>query len=495
MRAPILCASLFLACGPGPDAAAPTPYRAAPAAPAPAAVDAPQAAATETADAATPIAERYRDEARRILEAALADDRGWTRLAYLTDRIGHRFSGSKSLERAIAWAAAELERDGHENVRTEKVMVPHWVRGAESAALIAPARHELSILGLGGSVGTPRGGLRAEVVAVRTFEELDRLGEAARGKIVLFDHPMPPYSEEHGSGYDDAYVFRSHGPSRAAAHGAVGVLVRSLTARSLRTPHTGGLRYADDAPKIPAAAIAIEDADLIGRLLAGDEPVRVELRLGARTLPDAESANVIAELRGRERPEEIVVLAAHIDSWDVGQGAHDDAGGCVVMMQALTLLRELGLRPRRTVRVVLYTNEENGLRGALQYAADHADELEQHVAALESDTGIFTPKGISVENSPRALEQVRAIMPLLAPIGADRAQKGFAGIDIIPLMEAGVPGLGLWVDESRYFDYHHTAADTLDKVDPEDLRKNIALTAVVAYVVADMEERLARADE
>jgi carboxypeptidase Q len=440
--------------------------------------------------ASTPIADAYREDAARIVAAATADRRAYTKLAYLTDRIGHRLSGSAALEQAVAWAIRVMREEGHENVRAQKVMVPHWVRGQESAALVAPVSRPLSLLGLGLSVGTGPKGITAEVVVVESFEELEKLGAArVSGKIVLYNVRMPPYSAEHGSGYGDVVRYRGGGASAAAKLGARAVLVRSVTAHSLRTPHTGSLRYDDQVAKIPAAAVTVEDAELIARLAASGEPVKVRLTMGARMLPDAASANVIAELTGRETPEEIVLIGCHLDSWDVGQGAHDDGAGCVVMMQALTVLRELGLRPRRTIRVVLFTNEENGLRGAFAYAEENAAAVPRHVMALEADSGGFAPHGFSVEAGEHALAQMRDIATLLAPLGASFVDAGGSGADLIPLARAGVPGLGLRTEGSRYFDYHHTDADTLDKVDPVHLAANVAVAATVAYVIADMPQR------
>ncbi len=448
-------------------------------------------AAQPAANTPTPIADQYRDAASKIIAAAEADQGAWQKLSHLTDRIGNRLSGSRALDKAIEWAVATLKADGHENVRAEKVMVNHWVRGAESAALVAPVERPLSLIGLGGSGATPRSGLIAEVVVVNDFAELDRLGGQLKGKIVLFNKPLT-YTEGKGTDYGDVAEYRGRGPGRAAALGAVAALVRSLTTRSLRTPHTGSTRFADGQKPIPAAALATEDADLIARLAASGEPVRVKLRLSGRRLPDKPSANVVAELRGREKPDEVVVISGHIDSWDVGQGAHDDGAGCVMAMQALTLLRKLGLTPRRTIRAVLFTNEENGLGGARQYAVDHAAELGKHVMTLEADSGAFQPRGFRVEGSDQALRQVTDIASLLQPIDGHRAEAGHGGADIGVMAGAGVPLLGLWVDPSRYFDYHHTEADTLDKIDPRDLARDVAAVALIAYVVADMPEPLAR---
>jgi len=293
----------------------------------------------------------------------------------------------------------------------------------------------------------------------------------------------------HGSPFDrygDVGPMRGKGPAQAARQGAAAVLVRSLTTRSLRTPHTGGTRFADVRP-IPAAALATEDADLLARLV-GKGPVRVRLALDAKKLPDATSANVLGELRGRERPDEIVLLGAHLDSWDVGQGAHDDGAGTVMVMQALTLLRQSGLRPRRTVRVVLFTNEENGLRGATAYVKEHARELGKHVAAIESDAGGYAPAAFSVEGVRVAA--LSPYLPLFEGTGLSRVVEGKGGSDISALEPSKVPNFGYLTDDTHYFDIHHTAADTLDKVRPEDLRKGTTAIAILAYVLAELPGRL-----
>ena len=304
------------------------------------------------------IAERYRESAQRIIEAALAGNEAYDKLEALCDGIGHRLSGSPQLEQAVRWAARTLEADGQENVHLEPVMVPHWVRGDESLVMVQPRATPIAMLGLGGSVGTPPKGITAEVVVVRDEDELEALGDAARGRIVLFNNPMPPYDPERGAGYGRTVRFRGKGARIASEKGAVACLVRSVTAHSLRSPHTGAMGYGDAEVKIPAAAISTEEADLIARLRARDVRVVVTLKMEAKTLDLAPSANVIGELRGRAQPEEIVVIGGHLDSWDVGQGAHDDATGCVMAMEAINLLRRLNMIPRRTIRVVLWTNEE-----------------------------------------------------------------------------------------------------------------------------------------
>ncbi|MCH8166102.1 MAG: M20/M25/M40 family metallo-hydrolase [Planctomycetes bacterium] len=448
-----------------------------------------------TTDGSPSIAQRYRESADRILQAALAGNEAYSKLQELCDGIGHRLSGSPQLDQAIQWAAKTLRADGQENVHIEEVMVPRWVRGAESLVMIEPREAPLPMLGLGGSVGTPPQGITAEVVVVRDEEEFEALGSGARGKIVLFNNPMPPYDPDQGAGYGTTVRFRTKGARIASEQGAVACLVRSVTAHSLRSPHTGATRYGDAKVKIPAAAISTEDADLIARLTARGVPVIVTLKMQARTLEPVESGNVIAELRGSTHPQEIVVIGGHIDSWDVGQGAHDDGAGCVMAMEAINVLRRLNMIPRRTIRVVLWTNEENGLAGGRQYAKDHAQELANHVAAIEADSGGFRPIGYSVECADDdrlqiAAGQLRDLTSLFESIGATSVKTGRSGADLGPMKEAGVVLMGHRMEGSKYFDYHHTHADTLDKVDPEELSQNVAVLATVAYILADMPERL-----
>jgi hypothetical protein len=409
----------------------------------------------------SPIAAKYGDIADKIIAHASRDRGAYQKLAYLTDRIGNRLAGSPALDRAIAWAAKTLKDEGFDG-RTEKVMVPHWVRGVEEASITAPVEKRLSLLTLGGSVATPKGGITAPVVVVKSFDDLEAKSAQLKGAIVVYDVAMPTYTEAKGSGYGETVQYRSNGASRAAKYGAVAALVRSVTARSLHTPHAGAMRYEDGIAKIPTAAITVEDSQHIARL-AAEGPVTIKLRLEPQTLPDAPSANVIGELRGREKPDEIVLIGAHIDSWDVGQGANDDGAGCVTMMQVLTTLKALNLTPK-----------------------DHAAELSKHVLALEADSGSFAPRGFSVESKDASQVQKYAeIAALLQPIGATRVIAGHSGADISPMIP-NVVGLGLSVDGRTYFDTHHTDADTLDKVDPQTLADGVAAVAVLAYVAADM---------
>ena len=422
----------------------------------------------------------YRAAAARIIGAALTSDRAYTRLGHLTDHIGNRLSGSDNLNRAIEWAVAEMKRDGLDNVRAEKVMVPHWVRGQESLEMLTPVPRKLQLLGLGNSIGTRAEGITAEAIVVRDFVELDRLGEQVRGKIVVYNAPFTEY--------EATVTYRWMGASHAARYGAVAALVRSITPVSLQTPHTGSMNYEANQPQIPTAAITIEAAEFLQRMNDRGEHPKLRLKMDAKFLPDAESANVVAELRGSKKPDEIVVIGGHLDSWDVGQGAHDDGGGCIVAWEALRLLKELGLTPRRTIRVVLFTNEENGLRGGTAYLDAHRAEVGKHVLAIESDSGVYRPVGFGMGASAnlQVTSNLTEIAKLLSGIGADNIALEGGGADISPLMREKVPGVSLDVDGTHYFDIHHTEADTFDKVNPRELALCVAAMAVMAYTAADV---------
>jgi carboxypeptidase Q len=435
--------------------------------------------------AATPLADRYRADATRLVTAAIADSFAYNRLAKLTDTFGHRLSGSKSLEDAIDWILAEMKRDGLQNVRGEKAMVPHWVRGQESAMLVSPRQYKLHMLGLGRSVGTPSGGITAPVLVVSSFDDFARKQAQAKGKIVLFDAPFVSYGE--------TVRYRGASASVAAKAGAIAALIRSVASNSMQNPHTGAMSYDTTAPRIPVAALSVEDAMMLHRMSDRGDKVVVTLKMDAHTLPDGPSRNAVAEIVGSEKPDEVVVLGGHIDSWDVGQGAMDDGGGSVAAWEAVRLIKQLGLKPRRTIRVVLWTNEENGSRGALAYRDTHAAELGKHVMAMESDNGVFKPSGYRISGGDSALSIVREIASLLAPIGATSAAAGGAEADVEPLLDRGVPAVSLAVDGTRYFWYHHSEADTMDKLNPRDMSECVALMAVMAYVVADMPGTLGRA--
>lgn len=420
------------------------------------------------------------DVADRLTAAAQGRTRAWELLAVLSDSFGHRLSGSRSLEKAIDWTIAQMKKDGLDDPRREKVMVPRWVRGAERARVVAPIERDLVILGLGGTVG---GKVRGEIAVVDSLAEIATRGAELRGKIVVINQAMPPFDHaRHETHYGDTVRIRGGGASEAAKVGAKAVLVRSVTANSLRSPHTGALRYEDGVKKIPAAAVTLEDAELLARL-ARRGPTQVELSLGAKTLPDSESANAIAELRGRELPDEVVVIGGHIDSWDVGDGSTDDGAGCMMAIEAAALLKELGLVPRRTIRVVLFTNEENGLRGAKAYHAAHGKE--KHVAAIEADTGSGAPRGFGISGTPEEVAALQRFAPLFDGLGASVLEAGGGGADISPLTKDGVLSLGLHPDVSAYFDLHHSPADTFDKIDPDHLERNAAAMALMAFVLAE----------
>lgn len=448
---------------------------------------------------AADLSDQYKPAADKIIDAALVDNDGYAKLAYLCDRIGARLSGMPSLDRAIEWAQATMKADGLSNVRAIPVKVPKWVRGAESAQLLAPDVRPLHMLGLGMSVGTPPGGITGDVVVVEDFDQLNKLGaDGVRGKIVLFN--------EKWVNYGATGQYRRAGPSRAAALGAVAVLIRSVTPLAMQIPHTGTLDYDEAQPKIPAAALSVEDALMLGRFAAQKLPIKVHLEMAAHMEPDADSADVMGEIPGREHPEEIVVIGGHIDSWDVGRGAQDDGSGIIASLQAVALIKKLGLQPRRTLRVVFWVNEENGGRGGEAYRAWVGDAVKNHVAAIEMDGGAEAPRGFGFgaggfggmggrgrggpATDPHSMEMVKQIGALLNRIGAGEITGGGGGSDIGPLTRDGVPSLGERSVGTHYFDWHHTETDTLDKVDPEDFRKSVAAMAVMSYILADMPEKL-----
>lgn len=426
-----------------------------------------------------------REASDKLTKHAKGNRRGWDRLAQMVDRFGPRPAGSKALEGAIDWSIETMQADGLAQARREKVMVPNWQRGKEALRVVSPSTRELEVLGLGGTVAT-KGILRAPVVVVSSLEDLEKRGADVKGKIVLVNLPMPQYDHDKDeSGYGSAVRPRSDGASLAAKHGAKALLIRSVTATSLDTPHTGAMRYADNVPKIPAAAVTIEGAEYLARL-AGRGNVEVSLQLGGKLLGDVPSGNAIAELTGRELPDEIVLIGGHIDSWDVGDGASDDGAGCVMAMEAAAMLKELGLVPRRTIRVVLFTNEEFGLNGAKAYFAAHGKE--KHVAAIESDSGAGAPRGFGVaSDKPEVIAGLQRFSSLFEGLGASDIAKGWGGADISSLMEIGVLGMSLRPEGSRYFDLHHSPADTVDKIDPDHLQRNAAAFALMAYILAERE--------
>lgn len=437
------------------------------------------------------FAQTTEQTAARLADHIAANSQAYDVLSYLTDKIGPRLSGSRGDRLAVQWTTQRF-RDWGIDVRNERVVVPHWVRGAEHARLVSHNRQPIVLTALGGSVATPPSGITADVIEVTSFEQLAELGrEKIAGKIVFYSPGMDMALVESGrafEAYSKAVVFRGSGASRAAAYGAVGAVVRSVATASLRTPHTGALRYDPKQPKIPAAAMTIEDAELIQRLLARGDRVRMHLVLTPRTLPDAVSANVIAEIRGSERPEEIIVIGGHLDSWDLGTGAIDNGAGVSIVMETMRAINELGIRPKRTIRAVLFANEENGLNGARAYfnGVARRGELHRHVAAIESDAGAAPPVGFISTLEGTELDAIRARMRVLERVAPMWFQSSkYTGADTSLLVNAGIPGFGLVPNPRHYFDHHHAPSDTLDKVDPKALAQNAAAFAALTYTLAE----------
>ncbi|HXP35413.1 MAG TPA: M20/M25/M40 family metallo-hydrolase [Chthoniobacterales bacterium] len=438
---------------------------------------------------------------KRLQEAALSSDYAYRQVAHLANNIGPRLSGSAQATKAVEYVAGELKAIGCE-VQLEKVMVPHWVRGEETAALVQwPGQAEnttqkIVLCALGGSVATPAEGITAEVVAVKTLDELKMLPrEKVAGKIVLFNYPFDKQMAAEGRGgaaYEQAVLYRGGGPVAAARLGASACLIRSVGGADYRIPHTGQTKYADDAPKIPGGAVTAEDAEVIVDLVRQGS-VKMKLVLTPQTLPDVESANVIGDIKGSEHPEQVVIVSGHLDSWDLGTGAIDDGAGVAVSMEAANLIQKLHLKPKRTIRVIAWMNEENGLMGSKTYAKDHAKDFGNHFAVMETDGGAGHPLGLNIKGK-------REVKTMLMPIAAILQESGagmltmveHCGADIEPVEDAAVPAFAPIQDSRFYFNYHHTAADTLDKIVPKELAENSAVVAVAAYALANSEQPLPR---
>lgn len=440
-------------------------------------------------------------ELRQLQESALKSDYAWQQLAHLTNNIGPRLAGSPQANFAAQYVAGELRKLGLD-VRLEKVTVPHWVRGEETAALVdfpgmAPGTTQKVVLtALGGSVATPAQGITAEVVVVNDFDELTALGhDKVAGKIVLFNAKFDKQLAALGHGgaaYGQAVIYRFVGASAAARLGAVAALVRSVGGADYRIPHTGGMAYLPDAPKVPAAAVSAEDADLLA-YLTHQGAVRMHMVLTPQMLANVDSYNVVADVKGSEQPDQVVIVSGHLDSWDLGTGAIDDGAGVVVAMETAHLVKQLGLKPRRTIRVIAWMNEEFGESGALAYAAAHKDEAGKHFAAIESDLGAGHPAGINIAAPGSNVPLLRPAAQILQGISAGMVQTTEdTETDIGPLLALGVPCFGPIQDQRFYFNYHHTAADTLDKVVPRELQENAAVMAVLAYALANLPKDLER---
>jgi carboxypeptidase Q len=426
---------------------------------------------------------------RRLFDEALLRGESYDNLRYLTGTIGARLSGSPQAQQAVEWGRQTMEKAGFDKVYLQEVMVPHWVRGSkEKGEIVSEKGREVkvAVCALGSSIGT-NGKLKAGVVEVKSFDELRMLPEAAvKGKFVFFNRPFDDRLIEPGHAYGGAVDQRGAGAIEAAKRGAVGALVRSMTSARDDNPHTGNMRYDEAVPKVPAAALSTNAADRLSQLLKAAPELQFELEMNCQNLPEEKSYNVVGEIRGSKYPKEIITVGGHLDSWDLAQGAHDDGTGCVQSIEALRLLRAAGLKPERTIRAVLFMNEENGVRGGTKYAALAKENKEVHVAAIESDGGGFTPRGFGVEGSPVVVRQLQKWAPLFRPYHAADISPGHAGTDIEPLLDAVHPKalIGYDCDSQRYFDLHHSALDTFDQVNRRELELGGASMAALIYLLS-----------
>ncbi|HEY0426620.1 MAG TPA: M28 family peptidase [Pyrinomonadaceae bacterium] len=451
----------------------------------------------------TPLlySEKTLSDLEKIQSAALASDYAYRQVGFLSNNIGARLTGSPQAERAVQYVAEEMRKLGLE-VRLQKLTVPHWVRGEERGELIefegmaAGTTQRIVLTTLGGSIATDANGLVAEIIVVNSFDELNALGrDKVQGKIVLFNYKFDREMQESGFGlaaYGQATQYRGGGAIAAGKLGAAGVLVRSAGASQNRLAHTGGMRYDPNVPKIPAAAVSYEDAELIA-YLAKQGKVKIRLTLTPQTLPEVTSYNVIADLKGSEKPNEIVIVSGHLDSWDLGTGAIDDASGVAMAMQVPFLLKQLKLKPKRTIRVIAFMNEENGFVGATEYGKEADANILNQFAAIEADLGASRPLGFQFAGKPEAMPFFVPLSKVLSSQGAGFAQiQPGVGSDISVLTRKGVPSFEPWFDQRTYFNYHHTAADTFDKVNPKELAENGSVMAVLAYGLANLEQPLPR---
>ncbi len=428
--------------------------------------------------------------ARKIFDEALTKGRCYEMLDVLCNDIGARLSGSPEAARAVEWGKREMEKHGFDRVFLQEVMVPHWIRGDVEKGVIYTSdgkeNRKVPICALGGSISTPEGGIKAEVVEVHGFDELKALGKTGiNGKIVFFNRPMDPKLIITGPAYGGAVNQRHKGAAESVKYGALGVIVRSMTLALDDVPHTGSMKYDSAGVKIPAAAISTKGADYLSVLLKTDPNAMFHLELSCQTLPDEKSFNVIGEIKGSEKPEEIILVGGHLDSWDLGHGAHDDGAGCVQAIEALRLFKALNIKPKRTIRAVLFMNEENGLRGGKKYAELAKKNGENHIAAIESDAGGFTPRGFGISANASDIEKVQRWNHIFEDYDLLRIEKGWGGADITPLKEQGTVLIGYRPDSQRYFDYHHSSIDTFDKVNKRELELGAASIATLLYFISE----------
>lgn len=425
---------------------------------------------------------------RKIFDEALANGESYEMLHYLTKRIGGRLSGSPEAAAAVEWSRQQMESYGFDRVFLQEVMVPHWVRGKKEIGRIVNSRklgsQSVNITALGNSVGTGPDGTVGGIIEVQDFQELARLGrEKIEGKIVFFNRPMDPKLIDTFSAYSGASAQRGSGPSEAAKYGAIGAVVRSLGSFQDDIPHTGGTRYALNTPKIPAVAISTNDAGLLSKLLKDDPELNFYFETHAQMLPDVLSYNVVGEIKGSEFPDEIIVVGGHLDSWDLAEGAHDDGAGCVQSIEVLRIMKSLGYKPKRTIRAVMFMNEENGLRGGRKYAELAEKNGEKHIAAMESDRGGFLPVGFGISGTTKQQNKLISWKSLFEPFGIHQFKKGGGGADISPLRTQDVPLIGYLPDGQRYFKYHHTGIDNFEVVNQRELEMGAAAMAAMVYLI------------
>lgn len=427
---------------------------------------------------------------KSIYDEALSNAEAYDNLRILCKTIGGRLAGSPEAAKSVQWGKEVMEKMGLDSVYLQECMVPHWVRGeTEFGAIhtrLMAGRHEVPICALGNSVGTGPNGVRAKVIEVTSLDQLEELGEdKVKGKIVFYNRPMDPTHVNTFHAYGGCVDQRSQGAIEAARLGAVGTVVRSMNLRLDDFPHTGSLKYADSVPKIPACAISTNGAEILSRMIKRDKDLEFYFRQTCEMLPDEKSHNVIGEIRGSTYPDEVIVVGGHLDSWDLGEGAHDDGAGIVQSMEVLRILKSTGLQPKRTIRCILYMNEENGMRGGLKYGEYAATANEKHIAALESDRGGFTPRGFTVEGSGEHFEHIKAWQPILEPYGIYEIKEGYGGVDISTLRPLGTVLIGFYPDSQRYFDHHHSENDNFEGVHERELQMGAASMAALVWLISE----------
>jgi len=426
---------------------------------------------------------------KKIFDEALRNGKSYSNLDYLSNKIGGRLSGSPQAQQAVEWAFKAMKEAGADTVYLQECMVPHWVRGEkESAKIINSGSNKFNIVpicALGGSICTPDEGITAQVLEVKSFDDLTKLGrEKVEGKIIFFNCPMDPTLFETFDAYSNVFMYRWASASAAAKLGAVGVLVRSLSLKQDDNPHTGVMAYKDSISKIPACAISTNAANLLSENLKTDENLKFFFKMSCQTLPDEKSYNVVGEIRGSSKTNEYIVVGGHLDSWDTGKGANDDGSGVVQSIEVIRIFKALGIKPKCTIRAVAFMNEENGGRGGKKYAALAKLNNEKHIAAIESDAGSFTPQGFSSDVTPQAKAKLKSWRPLFEPYGIYNFDRDGSGSDIGSLKDAGVPCMELMPDSQRYFDYHHTATDVFENVNKRELELGGAAMAALIWMIS-----------